>query len=156
MGACSYKALDSDEGLDVIDFLQDNIPKDYNLNLSKIITQMKGGLFGKNNKDIDFLYDNTAIALAELYFTFKEKGKLKYKNEDDKAKSLTNIRSFTANKSSLKYLLKLLKDIKNEVPDEDGEREIVFLWKESENWKKWESHLNKLIEKTIIEINTLE
>ena len=135
MGAWSYKALDSDEGLDVIDFLQDNIPKDYNLNLSKIITQMKGGLLGKNNKDIDFLYDNTAIALAELYFTFKEKGKLKYKNEDDKTKSLTNIRSFTANKSSLKYLLKLLKDIKNEDPMKMEKGKLFFYGKNQKTGK---------------------
>jgi hypothetical protein len=127
MGAWGYKALESDEGLDVVDFLENNIPKDYNLKLSKIISQMKGDLLGKNFKDIDFLYDNTAIAIAELYFMFKDTGKLNYENENDNTKSLINIRSFTANKSSLKYLLRLLKDIKNEVPDKDGEREIVML-----------------------------
>jgi hypothetical protein len=156
MGAWSYKALDSDEGLDVIDFLEENIPKDYNLKLSKIISQMKGGLLGKDFKNIDFLYDNTAIAIAELYFKFKDKGKLNYKNDDDKTKSLTNICSFTANKSSLKYLLRLLTDIKNEAPDEDGEREIIELWKKSKDWKKWERNLNKLIERTIKEINNFE
>jgi hypothetical protein len=89
---------------------------------------------------------------------FKDKGKLKYKNEDDKTKSLTNIRSFTANKSSLKYLLRLLKMIKNEVPDEDSIREIIVLWKDSKEgyWKKWEKHLTQLIERINEEIKCFE
>ena len=36
--------------------------------------------------------------------------------------------------------------IKNQVPDEDGEREIVELWKESNNWESWDKHLDSLIE----------
>ena len=156
MGAWGYKALDSDEGLDVIDFLQNNIPKDYNLKLSKIISQMKGDLLGKDFEDIDFLYDNTAISIAELYFMFKDKRKLNYTNEDDKTKSLKNIKTFIANKSSLKYLLKLLRDIKNEIPDEDGEREIIVLWKDSKEWKNWEKNLNKIIERMEEEIRGLE
>jgi hypothetical protein len=158
MGSWGYKALDSDNGLDVIDFLEDNIPKDYNLKLSKIISQMKGKLLGKDFDDIDFLYDNTVMALAELYFNFKDKRKLNYKNEDDKTKSLTNIISFSANKSSLNYLLKILNKIKKEIPNENTEHEIILLWKDSKEgyWKKWERHLNKLIERLIDEINNLE
>ena len=117
---------------------------------------MKGYLLGKDFEDIDFLYDNTAISIAELYFIFKDKGKLNYKNEDDKTKSLKNIKTFTANKSSLKYLLKLLRDIKNEIPDEDGEREIIVLWKDSKEWKNWEKNLNKIIERMEEEIRGLE
>ena len=156
MGAWGYKALDSDEGLDVIDFLQDNIPKDYNLKLSKIISQMKGDLLGKDFEDIDFLYDNTAISIAELYFMFKDKRKLNYTNEEDKTKSLKNIKTFIASKSSLKYLLKLLRGIKNEIPDEDGEREIIVLWKDSKEWKNWGKNLNKIIERMEEEIRGLE
>ena len=36
--------------------------------------------------------------------------------------------------------------LKNQVPDEDGEREIVELWKESNNWESWDKHLDSLIE----------
>ena len=36
--------------------------------------------------------------------------------------------------------------LKEEVPDEDGEREIVELWKESNHWESWDKHLDSLIE----------
>ena len=36
---------------------------------------------------------------------------------------------------------------KNQVPDEDGEREIVELWKESNRWESWDKHLDYLIER---------
>ena len=152
MGAWGYKALDSDEGFEVVDFLEENIPKGYNLKLSKVISSMKGDLLGENPKEIDFLYDNTAIALAELYFIFKDKGKFKYKNEDDNTKSLSNIISFTANENSLKYLLRLLKDIESNISEEDEKREIIVLWKDSKNWKKWENNLKKLIQRITDEI----
>ena len=42
--------------------------------------------------------------------------------------------------------LRRLRSIKNQVPDEDGEREIVELWKESNHWESWDKHLDSLIE----------
>ena len=36
-------------------------------------------------------------------------------------------------------------DIKNEVPDEDGERELTALWRDSPDWEAWSSHLDALI-----------
>ncbi|MDR1961939.1 MAG: DUF4259 domain-containing protein [Gracilibacteraceae bacterium] len=68
MGAWGYEALESDEGLDVIDLLKENIPDNLEYKLSDIISLMKGNLLGDTMEDIDFLYDNTAIAIAELYF----------------------------------------------------------------------------------------
>jgi hypothetical protein len=147
MGAWGIKALESDIGLDVIDFLEENIPKNYEFKLSGIIKILKDtGLLGKDFTDIDSLYDNTAIAVAELYFMFKDTGKIDYEN-DDETKSLKNIKAFTADKKSLKYVYKYLMDIKNEVPDKDGEREIVELWRESNYWDEWENHLNELIKR---------
>ena len=46
--------------------------------------------------------------------------------------------------------MKQLIDIKNKVPDEDGEREIVELWYENgqnPNYEEWYNHLGSLIEK---------
>jgi hypothetical protein len=56
----------------------------------------------------------------------------------------------------LEYILKYLTDIKNEVPDKDGEREIVELWCESDSWEEWGNHLNELIEKTNDEITRIK
>jgi hypothetical protein len=110
---------------------------------------------GDNIEDIDFLYDNTAMSIAELYFMFKDNGKLEYEDDDDK-KSLDKIKSFTADENSLKYILKYLKDIRDEVPDADDEREIIELMRESDDYEEWDKHLNKLIERINEEINNIE
>ena len=75
MGAWSYKALDSDNGLDVIDFIKEYVSSKYptlesrELNLWDLIVAIKeDGLLGESFEDVDFLFDNSAIALAELYF----------------------------------------------------------------------------------------
>jgi hypothetical protein len=158
VGSWGYEALDSDEGLDVVDFLEDHIPKDCNFKLSEIISSMKGNLLDTDFNEPDFVYDNSAMALAELYFMFKDTGKLRYENEDDETKSLTNIRGFSADKNSLEYLLGLLENIKNGISDEENIREIVELWKDSKEgyWGKWETHLNKLIERVNAEIRYFE
>ena len=51
-------------------------------------------------------------------------------------------------KESIDFLLQQLTDIKNEVPDEDGIREIVDLWKDEESGEvnqAWMEHLEWLI-----------
>ena len=141
MGSWGFMALESDNGLDVIDFLKEHIPNDLNLKLSEIISDFKGELLGESFDDIDFLYDNTAIAIAELYFMFKDTNELDF-DDDDKEMSLKNIKTFTANKDSLKYILKYLMDIKNNVPDKKGGREIVELNIDN---KEWNNHLDELI-----------
>lgn len=147
MGAWGIKALESDEGLDVVDFLQDRIPDNLCLDLSDLITVMKeAGFLGKSVEDIEFYYDNTALALAELYLMFQETGKLDYGHEDEK-KSLLTIRSFTADEESLRLILHYLTDIRDEVPDEDGEREIVVLWCDSPSLEARRVHLEQLIMK---------
>lgn len=101
------------------------------------------GFLGESMREIDFLYDNTAIALAELYFEWQETGKLNYDDEDSTVWS--SITEFTASATARKDLFRRLRDIKNQVPDEDGEREIVELWKESDDWELWDKHLDSLM-----------
>jgi hypothetical protein len=152
MGSWGIKALESDTGLDFIDFLKEHITEDLNLKLSGIISELKGELLGETFEEIDFLYDNTAMALAELYFMFKDTGELNY-DDGNKEKSLKIIKNFTSDKESLEYILKYLIDIKNNVPDEDGEREIVELWAENE---EWENHLEELIKRTNEELKKIK
>lgn len=71
MGAWGHKALESDEGLDVVDFIRDYVSSNYpnnepvNLTLSELIKLMKAdGFFGETFNDIDFYFDNSAMALA--------------------------------------------------------------------------------------------
>ena len=124
MGAWGIKALESDEGLDVIDILENEyIPEHSIMNLEEIIQLMRDEvMLGKDLTEVDFLFDNTAIALTELYFQWKEERKFNYETENNIWKKVTD---FISSKKSIDILLKQLIDIKNKVPDEDGEREIV-------------------------------
>ena len=149
MGAWGIKALESNEGLDMIGILTDEyLSKHSILNLDEILELMKQeGMLGEDLSDIDFLYDNTAMALAELYFQWKDDGKLNYDTDNSIWCKVTD---FTASKKALAFLLRQLTDIKNEVPDEDGIREIVDLCKNEDSGEiapAWLEHLNQLIER---------
>ena len=149
MGAWGIKALESDEGLDVIDILENEyIPEHSIVNLEEIIQLMRDEvMLGKDLTEVDFLFDNTAIALTELYFQWKEERKFNYETENNIWEKVTD---FISSKKSIDILLKQLIDIKNKVPDEDGEREIVELWYENgqnPNYEEWYNHLGSLIEK---------
>ena len=75
MGAWGYKALESDDGFDTINYIEDYIEDNYSssdkfqLDLGKLIQRLQDiGALGKSFDDIDFYYDNTAMALVELFF----------------------------------------------------------------------------------------
>ena len=149
MGAWGIKALERDEGLDVLDILKNEyVPEHPVMDLGEMIELMKEEvMLGSDFSQIDFLFDNTAMALAELYFQWKDNGKLDYDHEEAIWDKVTG---FTASKEALAFLLRQLTDIKNEVPDEDGIREIVDLWKNEDSGEiapAWLEHLNQLIDR---------
>ena len=149
MGAWGIKALERDEGLDVLDILKNEyVPEHPVMDLGEMIELMKEEvMLGADFSQIDFLFDNTAMALAELYFQWKDNSKLGYDHEEAIWDKVTG---FTASKEALAFLLRQLTDIKNEVPDEDGIREIVDLWKNEDSGEiapAWLEHLNQLIDR---------
>ncbi len=145
MGAWGIRALDSDEGLDVVDFLGENcLPGHTTLKLDEIIAAMKDdGFFGDTFEEIDFYYDNSALALTELYLGWLDTGKFPVEGKE----SWDSITEFTVSGEALSFLLRYLYDIRNEVPDEDGEREIVVLRRDSSSWNEWSAHLDTLIQR---------
>ena len=151
MGAWGIKALESDEGLDVVDILREYLEEfedKKEITLKEIIDLMiEEGMLGETFEEIEFLYDNTAMAVSELYFDFKENGKLDY---DDEETTFSKLEKFSSDKKSLKYLIDYLTNIYNKVPDEDGERELVDLWYDdgqNPSYEEWYNHLGSLIEK---------
>ena len=149
MGVWGIKALERDEGLDVLDILKNEyVPEHPVMDLGEMIELMKEEvMLGSDFSQIDFLFDNTAMALAELYFQWKDNSKLGYDHEEAIWDKVTG---FTASKEALAFLLRQLTDIKNEVPDEDGIREIVDLWKNEDSGEiapAWLEHLNQLIDR---------
>ena len=146
MGAWGIKALESDEGLDVVDYLTEYIPKHYDLKLSEVIAAMKDeGFFGEDFEDIEFFFDHSAMTLSELYLIYSDTGKLDYDDDEEDEKVFSKIRSFSADNKSIDFLLRYLTDIRDQVPDVDGEREIVELWKDSSEYQQWNEHLLWLI-----------
>ena len=94
------------------------------------------------------------MALAELYFRWKDEGRLDLGHRGSPWNQVTD---FTASKKALACLLRQLNDIKNQVPDEDGIRESVELWKKEDSGEidpAWWEHLNRLIERLISEWRT--
>ncbi len=94
------------------------------------------------------------MALAELYFRWKDEGRLDLGHGDSPWNQVTD---FTASKKALACLLRQLTHIKNQVPDEDGIRESVELWKKEDSGEvdpAWWEHLNRLIERLISEWRT--
>lgn len=143
MGAWGIRALQSDEGLDVLDFLEKScLPGHTALKLEELIAAMKDeGFFGETFEEIDFFYDHSALALAELYLEWPDTETF------PDGELWSNIQKFTASGEALRFLLRYLRGILDEVPDEDGEREIVELWKDSPSRDEWSSHLDTLIQK---------
>ena len=153
MGAWGIKALESDEGLDVVDVLREYLEEfedKKEITLKEIIDLMiEEGMLGETFEEIEFLYDNTAMAVSELYFDFKENGKLDY-DYDDEETTFSKLEKFSSDKKSLKYLIDYLTNIYNKVPDEDEEREIVDLWYDdgqNPSYEEWYNNLGSLIEK---------
>ena len=103
--------MESDEGLDVIDILTNEyVPEHPVLDLGEIIELMKEEvMLGADFSQIDFLFDNTAMALAELYFQWKDVGKLDYGTEESVWNKVTD---FMTSKEALDLLLRQLTDMK--------------------------------------------
>lgn len=156
MGAWGVKAWESNEGQDVIHILENEyVPEHPVMELGEIIDLMREEvMLGADFSQIDFLFDNTAMALAELYFRWKDEGRLDLGHGDSPWNQVTD---FTASKKALACLLRQLTHIKNQVPDEDGIRESVELWKKEDSGEvdpAWWEHLNRLIERLISEWRT--
>lgn len=154
MGAWGYKALESDEGLDVVGFLQDCLEHDNESNqltLWSIVQEMKNkGYFGETFDDIDFFYDMSAMALAELYSYYLDTGKI-YGQESKDGQV-----PWIGDEGSLTFILQYLQDIRDEKPDQHGDREIIELWRESESWPAWQSNLAYLIQRLEQAISDLQ
>lgn len=152
MGSWGIKALESDNGLDVIDLLRDYIEENYpdiensiSFNLKELIDIfINQGLLANSLDNIDYLYDNSLIALSELYIMFRLTGVISYEDDRDIRNLEKRVKAFDADIESLNYLLNGLTNIKNEVPDEDGIREYVECWKDSSDFSERQSHIKKL------------
>ena len=108
MGAWGIKALESDEGLDVIDILENEyIPEHSIVNLEEIIQLMRDEvMLGKDLTEVDFLGQNSELLLN--YDTEDEVSEIELKDILNKSLEKINnmLEKAEKNKPQLMELLK--------------------------------------------------
>lgn len=127
--------MESDEGLDLLSAIKELLPCE-TVDLSELMVKLR---------EDDFLYDETALSLVELYIEFQENGGWEYDYEEGEC-SLKQVRAFTADRAALDALLQHLKDIWNDI-EGSCERDLVELWQETPSWDEWRAHVQQLMEK---------
>jgi len=143
MGSWGIKAIESDSGLDLVDAIETKYSKTKYIDLSQVILFLKEDGFLSKTDEIEYLYDSSTIAIAELYKMFQENGKFLVFSDEANKGNLT--KRFIASNEIVAWLLQSLQEIKDEKPDKNGQREYVELWKASKSWKKWSNHMDELI-----------
>ena len=145
MGAWGIKALDSDEGLDVLDEFTDYCIENEEIKIGDLLEYFKeAGLLPENPDEIDFTYDHTVMVLGELLKEYNDTGKviINYENDEDEdvEEEVTNI-SF--DKGNISYLIEQISDILNP----KGEiHETYELWEDSDSFQEWKEHNLVLLE----------
>ena len=145
MGNWGIRALQSDEGLDVLDRMREILADRTDVRMADFLERLRSeGMLpgGAGSTDVSFLYDKCATATTELLFEFREKGHLDY---DDGG--FRKLRSFTAGAEELEYLLHMLQDIRAGKPGRRGFREYTNISLAGPGADEWRAHMDDLIGK---------
>ncbi|GKS11736.1 hypothetical protein YDYSY3_27360 [Paenibacillus chitinolyticus] len=127
MGSWGTASLESDEGLDVLHALTEYTTERKSVQLKELITHFREiGFLSEDPDEEDFLYDNTAIALAEIVCAYIENGKTKY----EQLNGLNEIVWETEDLRELKQLVQQVLDNKG------GDRELYELRDGDSDWTK--------------------
>ncbi|MFE6796323.1 DUF4259 domain-containing protein [Paenibacillus chitinolyticus] len=127
MGSWGTASLESDEGLDVLHALTEYTTERKSVKLKELITHFREiGFLSEDPDEEDFLYDNTAIALAEIVCAYIENGKTKY----EQLNGLNEIVLETEDVRELKQLVQQVLDNKG------GDRELYELRDGDSDWIK--------------------
>ncbi|MFE5318528.1 DUF4259 domain-containing protein [Paenibacillus sp. NPDC056579] len=140
MGAWGKMALESDEGLDVLDALIKYAADSKSIKLKDLLSHYRElGFLSEDPDEEDFLYDNTAIALAEIVCDYIENGKTKY----EELSGLMEIAWETEDLFELKQLVQQVLENKG------GERELYELWDGDADWIKHLEHVVHILSKQL-------
>lgn len=127
MGSWGTASLESDEGLDVLDALIKYTIDRKSVKLKDLITHYRElGLLSEDPEEEDFLYDNTAIALAEIVGAYIENGKTQYEE-------LGGLKEIVWASEDLLELKQLVQQV---LDNKGGERELYELRDGDSDWIK--------------------
>ncbi|WP_068621500.1 DUF4259 domain-containing protein [Paenibacillus tuaregi] len=133
MGSWGKASLESDEGLDVLDALVEYAKDRKSVKLKDLLTHYRElGFLSEDPEEEDFLYDNTAIALAEIVCAYIQYGKTQY----EELSGLKEIVWETVDLLELRQLVQQVLDNKG------GERELYEL---RDGDPDWIEHLEQVV-----------
>lgn len=133
MGSWGIASLESDEGLDVLNAITEYVKDRKSVQLRDLLAHYRElGFLSEDPEEEDFLYDNTAIALAEIVYAYIQSGKTQYEGLE----GLKEIVWDTEDLSDLRQLVQQIRDNKG------GERELYELRGGNPDWI---AHLEQII-----------
>lgn len=148
MGSWGIKALESDEGLDIVGLFKAFVETHPKLELKQLISHYQAaGFLATDKTEIDYLYDTTAIALSEIYLEYLQTGQF------ITGDGPLDIHVFTATKNDLLFLMTCVDDIIQERPDADGEREYADLHKETPGWTDYVRNIFERLNSEQVKLN---
>ncbi len=127
MGAWGIRALDSDEGLEVLSELADLVGDRDEVTLDELLAHLRAkGLLGPDPQEDEYLWDNTALAAAELLLESTDEGAI----ARDRMPRAVRITPTAEGVDALADHLQVI----HEAAPED--REIKELWADESAWEE--------------------
>ncbi|GMX65753.1 hypothetical protein Elgi_50240 [Paenibacillus elgii] len=140
MGSWGKASLESDEGLDVLDELVEYATDRKSVKLKELLAHYREvGFLSEDPEEEEFLYDNTAIALAEIVCAYIEDGKTEY----EELSGLEEIVWETEDLLALKQLVQQVLDNKG------GERELYELRDGDSDWIQHMENVLRILSKRL-------
>ncbi len=140
MGSWGKASLENDEGLDVLEALIKYVVDRESVKLKDLITHYRElGLLSEDPEEEDYLYDNTAIALAEIVCAYIENGKTKYEE-------LSGLKEIVWETEELLELKQLVQQV---LDNKGGERELYELREDDSDWMKHMENVIRILSKRI-------
>ncbi|MDL2293788.1 DUF4259 domain-containing protein [Ruminococcaceae bacterium OttesenSCG-928-D13] len=148
MGCWGITAFESDAGLDAVDFIRNNLPKDGALTLRDILAAVQQDDWNAPATISDGESHSSPMALAEIMLKFLdgEVGELdsdrEYATNESRFSDLT---TFAADKESVEWLRNYLSGSLDYAMADGNAREHYGGWFEEKNWIGWQAHMRMLI-----------
>lgn len=151
MGCWGIAAMQSDDGLDAVEFIREHLPKDGKLELSAIIQSLLQDEWNRPPEVTAGQPHTSPMALAEIMVKFLEQD-LESLDHDVgpymRQNKYSMVTSFTATKESIQwvrnYIADTLRHSRRNAQVESQNRKWGGWFKE-ENWTGWQEHMTDLI-----------
>ena len=152
MGCWGITAFESDEGLDAVEFIRRNLPEEGKLELEALLEALKQDSWNVP-PEVEMAGSHTSVmALGELMLKFTD-GDVKsldydgeWGKEDHRFDSIT---SFTAHRETVQwirnYIFDTLRNVKKYAESQTGDGAKWGGWFEEKNWIDWQEHMEKLV-----------